>query len=1254
MNPVLPADVRVGARCHPARGVRRAAAVVVVTFLAMLIIAPVHAQGIVFPSGSGIINVRDFGAVGDGVADDTAAINAALRAPRPAGSSARTVYLPDGVYRVSEQVSIDDSRTTVQGQSRAGTIIRLADNSPAFQNPAAARHVFTTRTSTSFSANEFRVSIKDLTVDTGVGNPGAMALKYHTNNQGTLRNVTLRSSDPARVGVIGLDLNGSDKGPGMVRALEVDGFDTGVSFGGTEYGMVFEGLTLTNQRVVGIRNIWNLISIRGLTTVGSVPVIQQDLVTQNDFAWAVLTIIDANLTGTGAASGVPALDLRGSAVYLRNIQTSGFAAALRDDRVLVPGASIPGEYVMPRPLALWSAPGGGTATAPPLSLNLPILDTPEVAWDSPTAPPGTPAGWWASATSFGAVPNDNVDDTAAIQAAIDSGATTVFLPAGQYDLAGSVRLRGSLRRFIGMESSFAVREPLLSASTGAFIVESGTSPVVVVERFSDNTLGAAVENFQWFEHSATARTLVVRNAQFGRAYRGSGPGVVFAEDLTFNDWRIGPGQTAYFRQANPENTGTKITNTGGTAWIFGLKTEKVGTAVETFAAGPGPAGPGRTEVLGTLVYPVETLPLQQPMFRAVDSDLSVVIGESSFVFGTDHTVVIEHEIGGVKRRLSDRETGGRVGFFRGATLGLYSGRVPSPLPPAYAPASNRYPFDESSGTTAADTLGTPPRPATLVSNASFAPGRFGNALRLTAPGASVTIPTSSGSPALTSDQGAISLWINSAFAYTDLGMVLYASDTTDANANGGGTQNELHLNFAADGNLNFFIEGGATDLNLSSGSPLNDGRWRHVVVSWSRATPAPDGQGQGYSEMFVDGVRVAWTRTAFNSFPISAVLRLGRPNSASRYFDGLIDDLRLYNRPVQHAEAMDIYFGGLGFTNYAPAVNAGPDNVAQNLASTIAMRGEVADDAQPSPPGNVPLNVNWSVVSGPSLAVAFTNPSSPTTSATFPQPGNYTLRLTASDGDLSVSDDVNVLVVQALTPPWDNDDVGGANAIGYATSADPRTFTVLGSGGGPGGFFDGLHYVYQQLTAFSNVEVQTRLVDLPCGSTGNAGVMYRQQLIGQSAQVALLVTPDRQLVLVNRSGTFGGSGFQVVLPSVTLPIYLRMERINANAARPWYSLDGATWVPVGDIFAATGFVGSYLGLYSANNAGSLCAATFDRTRLGPRCRPDFNSDAVLAPADIFAFLTAFFAGDPRTDFDNNGIRQPADIFAFLTLYFAGC
>jgi hypothetical protein len=85
----------------------------------------------------------------------------------------------------------------------------------------------------------------------------------------------------------------------------------------------------------------------------------------------------------------------------------------------------------------------------------------------------------------------------------------------------------------------------------------------------------------------------------------------------------------------------------------------------------------------------------------------------------------------------------------------------------------------------------------------------------------------------------------------------------------------------------------------------------------------------------------------------------------------------------------------------------------------------------------------------------------------------------------------------------------------------------------------------------------------------------------------------------------------------------------------------------------TGFVGS--GTPPSNisqpNDGAvfrfdLCAST--------ACAADFNASGSVSVYDIFDFLAAWFAADPRADFDGmNGLNQ-ADIFAFLNAWFAGC
>ena len=54
------------------------------------------------------------------------------------------------------------------------------------------------------------------------------------------------------------------------------------------------------------------------------------------------------------------------------------------------------------------------------------------------------------------------------------------------------------------------------------------------------------------------------------------------------------------------------------------------------------------------------------------------------------------------------------------------------------------------------------------------------------------------------------------------------------------------------------------------------------------------------------------------------------------------------------------------------------------------------------------------------------------------------------------------------------------------------------------------------------------------------------------------------------------------------------------------------------------------------------------------CPADFNCDGLITIADIFSFLSAWFAGNPAADFNSAGGIGVADIFDFLSAWFAGC
>ena len=137
-----------------------------------------------------------FGAVGDGVADDTAALQAAFNR-RDA-----FVFIPDGTYLVRDRLIWDGKPgvgPTVQGQSRDGVVIRLADDAPGIGDPDKPRAVVLTVREGKVSADYFKTKLRNLTVDAG-DNLGAVGVLFHANNSGQLRDVTVRGKRRLRRG----------------------------------------------------------------------------------------------------------------------------------------------------------------------------------------------------------------------------------------------------------------------------------------------------------------------------------------------------------------------------------------------------------------------------------------------------------------------------------------------------------------------------------------------------------------------------------------------------------------------------------------------------------------------------------------------------------------------------------------------------------------------------------------------------------------------------------------------------------------------------------------------------------------------------------------------------------------------------------------------------------------------------------------------------------------------------------------------
>ncbi len=96
-------------------------------------------------------------------------------------------------------------------------------------------------------------------------------------------------------------------------------------------------------------------------------------------------------------------------------------------------------------------------------------------------------------------------------------------------------------------------------------------------------------------------------------------------------------------------------------------------------------------------------------------------------------------------------------------------------------------------------------------------------------------------------------------------------------------------------------------------------------------------------------------------------------------------------------------------SNQAPIVSAGSDQTV-TLPNDASLDGTATDDGLPDPPAA--LTTSWRKLSGPGI-VTYENGSELLTTASFSQSGTYVLRLTASDGELSTTDEVSITVNDA-------------------------------------------------------------------------------------------------------------------------------------------------------------------------------------------------------------------------------------------------
>jgi hypothetical protein len=202
------------------------------------------------------------------------------------------------------------------------------------------------------------------------------------------------------------------------------------------------------------------------------------------------------------------------------------------------------------------------------------------------------------------------------------------------------------------------------------------------------------------------------------------------------------------------------------------------------------------------------------------------------------------------------------------------------------------------------------------------------------------------------------------------------------------------------GNYNFACQPIGIDFNSSGVNPY-DGNWHHVVAVY-------DGVA-AQAHLYVDGLLSASRNVTpgnliikGNAYPLIQIANRG---DAHRPWKGGIDDIRVYNYPLTAAEVSALALEG----NLPVKVTAGPDQTVAYKGEPVQMAGALlSDDGFPEP-----ALLYWSVIGTPTGvdfgSVLFSDDSIVDPVVTFPNvAGTYILRLTATDDEVTVFDDVNI------------------------------------------------------------------------------------------------------------------------------------------------------------------------------------------------------------------------------------------------------
>lgn len=401
-------------------------------------------------------NVKDYGAKGDGVNDDTAAINAAISAggrcaPGSCQSTTTTpaiVYFPSGTYMISSSI-IDYYYTQIIGNPNClptikafanfgGSGFGLIDGDPYVNGNLAYG-----------ATNVFWRQIRNLILDTTLipARNAATGIHWPTAQATSLQNIVFNLNPNAGTVHVGLFIESGSGG--FMNDLVSYGGDIGFNMGCQQFTM--RNITAHNANIA-INQIWDWgWTYQGVSVYNCS--IGFDMSSPGGATQSVgsVTILDSSMTKTGigirTAYGPGSLPIAGGSLIVENVQLQNVPIAIqgKNGNTALAGTASGSMHI--------DAWGEGQSWVPPSPSRIARSIKPVNRPSSLVLPGGRyyyrskpqynfrAVSGVVSARAQGATGDGKTDDTAALQKAINTAKNQnklLFVDHGTYLVTGTI------------------------------------------------------------------------------------------------------------------------------------------------------------------------------------------------------------------------------------------------------------------------------------------------------------------------------------------------------------------------------------------------------------------------------------------------------------------------------------------------------------------------------------------------------------------------------------------------------------------------------------------------------------------------------------------------------------------------------------------------------------------------------------------------------------------------------------------------